>query len=492
MATNGSEIFVKLPSGRNARYEVLPSQKLQELCNSIAAEEKVKSSQVTLKFQGKLLDNDKTVAEYGIRVETILKAEILFPEILDMVVNLPGGRIDEIVISNLEPVSSLYQIVADKIPITWTKIKLKVEGRQIGFSSTPLCKAGLARGIIISAEITENETSGENKAQQSELDKETVESVLSSFNARGKHVEVAFSFDTTGSMYSYLTTIREKLRMCCTRLLQDIPNIRISIIAHGDYCDSESLYAIRHVDLTSEVQTLVHFAMDVPATSGGDSPECYELVLKKAQQLDWSEDAAKALVVIGDQHPHPPSYTDQSICWQDELDILCGMGVKVYGVQAGADSMSANFYKELAEVSQGCYLELKHIDVITDMFLAVCYNETDNNMLEDYEQELVTAGNMTVLKQDMISQLKQNHTKMDSTSEQSSGLNKKRYLAQPWWDITLDHRNMLYVYKTETDKWIPAPKSRAVSTVPSPLPSYTSSVRPLYGKREKKRKCSIM
>jgi hypothetical protein len=45
--------------------------------------------------------------------------------------------------------------------------------------------------------------------------------------------------------------------------------------------------------------------------------------------LDWSEDSAKALVVIGDEVPHELSYTDQNLNWHDELDVLGGMGVKV-------------------------------------------------------------------------------------------------------------------------------------------------------------------
>ncbi len=45
--------------------------------------------------------------------------------------------------------------------------------------------------------------------------------------------------------------------------------------------------------------------------------------------MDWSEDSAKALVVIGDCCPHAQSYTDQHINWHDELDILKGMGIKV-------------------------------------------------------------------------------------------------------------------------------------------------------------------
>ena len=57
--------------------------------------------------------------------------------------------------------------------------------------------------------------------------------------------------------------------------------------------------------------------------------QCYEWVLYKAVHMDWAEDSAKALVIIGDCLPHPRSYTDQEINWHDQLDLLKGMGVKV-------------------------------------------------------------------------------------------------------------------------------------------------------------------
>ena len=58
-------------------------------------------------------------------------------------------------------------------------------------------------------------------------------------------------------------------------------------------------------------------------------PQCYEWVLHEATQLDWSEDAAKALVVIGDDVPHPPCVTDQSVSWKTEAQLLKAQGVKV-------------------------------------------------------------------------------------------------------------------------------------------------------------------
>ena len=66
--------------------------------------------------------------------------------------------------------------------------------------------------------------------------------------------------------------MRQKLRETCERLLRDIPQMRIAIMAHGDYCDYNN-YVERHVDFTSDVDVLVEFAEHVPKTGGGDSPE---------------------------------------------------------------------------------------------------------------------------------------------------------------------------------------------------------------------------
>jgi len=87
------------------------------------------------------------------------------------------------------------------------------------------------------------------------------------------------------------------------------------------------------------------------STGGGDAPECYELALQTANELSWSEDASKALVMIGDEVPHPPSYTTEKINWFDELDRLVEKGVKVYGVRALSCTYAIPFYQELSERS---------------------------------------------------------------------------------------------------------------------------------------------
>src|SRR5262249_54131040 len=117
-------------------------------------------------------------------------------------------------------------------------------------------------------------------------------------------VEVVFSFDTTGSMYPCLTQVRRKIKETVNRLAKEVPGIRIGIIAHGDYCDKGTTYVTKHLELTSKTADICKFVETVKPTYGGDAPECYELVLHEAQSLDWSKDATKAMVLIGDDVPH--------------------------------------------------------------------------------------------------------------------------------------------------------------------------------------------
>src|SRR5262245_23929466 len=131
-------------------------------------------------------------------------------------------------------------------------------------------------------------------------------------------IEVVFSFDTTGSMYPCLTQVRRKIKSTVTRLAEEIPGIRIGIIAHGDYCDKGSTYVIKTFNLSRDIDAICHFVENVEPTGGGDAPECYELVLHDAQELAWSPMATKALVLIGDDVPHPPAQTPQKLNWRTE------------------------------------------------------------------------------------------------------------------------------------------------------------------------------
>lgn len=210
----------------------------------------------------------------------------------------------------------------------------------------------------------------------------------------GNNIEIVFSFDTTGSMYPCLTQVRRKIKETVTRLLNEIPGIRIGIIAHGDYCDANDTYVTKHLNLAGDINTICDFVQNVEPTGGGDAPECYELVLHEAQSLAWTPDATKALVLIGDDIPHAPAQTPKKLNWREELKKLADQGITVYGVQALNRSHATPFYKELAEKAGGFHISLDQFAYITDLFLAVCYQQSSEEQLQAYRQEVIDQGRM--------------------------------------------------------------------------------------------------
>src|SRR5262249_16568289 len=145
---------------------------------------------------------------------------------------------------------------------------------------------------------------------------------------------------------------------------------------------------------TDDVEAICHFVETVGPTGGGDAPECYELVLHEARDQPWSADATKALVLIGDDVPHPPAHNPGRLDWRAEAAALGKEGVGIYAVQALGRSHATKFYEELARASGGFHVPLDQFSYITDMVLAVCYRQSGPEQLQAYEEEVKTQGRM--------------------------------------------------------------------------------------------------
>ncbi|CAH1788714.1 unnamed protein product [Owenia fusiformis] len=464
MASPAIDVYVKLPSGRVISADFLPTDQVKAVYKHVAEEEGVNIARVQLKYQGKILKQSHALGYLGVCKETILKAEIISVKNLNLFVKDKEGCVTPISINNCEYVSDIKEKIEVATGCSALKQILKKSGCILNKDNMTVTESGLKDEDIIALEVKDTAPVKHNNKPDTvdeALDEQKKEEVISSFDAGGRNVEVVFCFDTTGSMYSCLTQVRAKVRESVTRLLHDIPNIRIGIIAMGDYCDQESSYVIKMEDLTQDSDLLVNFVKDVPSSGGGDSPECYEWALRKAQTFDWAEDSAKALVMIGDCLPHPVSYTDQHINWHTELDVLAGMGVKVYGVQALNVSESTPFYEELAERSGGAYINFSNFGIITDMFLAVCYNESSPEQLQAYCQEVEDQGRMT-------DETKQMFTKLEETQEEKKVKKKekpKRHIKEPWWDPQLDTNSTpQYCYDAEKDHWASAGSKHKTSS----------------------------
>jgi hypothetical protein len=200
--------------------------------------------------------------------------------------------------------------------------------------------------------------------------------------------EVIISFDTTGSMYPCLTQVRRNVDELIQMLFQEVPNIRIGIIAHGDYCDAP--WTIRKHELSTNQKSLCKFVREVEPTNGGDAPECYELVLHTVRGFNWTAGLTRALILIGDDVPHHKTdyQNTKKLDWRNEAKCLVEMGVKVYSVQALSRRWATSFYTELARIA-GTYIPLHQFSDVVAMIIGACFQQVSHERVKQYEDTLI-------------------------------------------------------------------------------------------------------
>lgn len=210
-------------------------------------------------------------------------------------------------------------------------------------------------------------------------------------------IEVIVSFDTTGSMYPCITQVRREVTAFTKELFSSIKGFRMGIIAHGDYCDKGRTYVTKEHELSTNESSLVSFINGCGNTDGGDSPECYELVLHNARSFKWTAGKSKVLVIIGDDIPHSPAESQNTLKldWRNELKCLLEMGVKVYAVQALNRHHATHFYNEIAKTTGGFKLDLDQFADVTNLIKAICYQQAGESYLDSFEQKISDSKRMS-------------------------------------------------------------------------------------------------
>lgn len=206
-------------------------------------------------------------------------------------------------------------------------------------------------------------------------------------------MDICISFDTTGSMYPVINEVKKKIVDITKTIFNDISNVRISIVAHGDYCDEKTSYLMKYLDFTNEQNSIIKFINETTNTNGGDYPEAYEYVLNKIQSFSWNN-TNRALIMIGDAYPHEKNDNPYKLDWRNELEEIKKMGINIYSIQAlnSGNSKCYTFYKQMAQVSNGYHLYLNQFNHIVHILMAILYKQQNdpnmNDKLSQYEKDI--------------------------------------------------------------------------------------------------------
>ncbi len=179
-------------------------------------------------------------------------------------------------------------------------------------------------------------------------------------------LDMVIAFDTTGSMGAYIDDVRHQVADMIPRLFRDNEDLRLGIVAFGDYCDMVNRdtfgIAYQSMPLTDNENDIIKFVKEAKNTSGGDGDEFYELVLKKIiDESPWREDASKAILLIADANPHEIGYTyedyvvSNQIDWKIEAAKAAKMKIKIDTVSI----CGRLWYKELSAMTNGISVPFK-------------------------------------------------------------------------------------------------------------------------------------
>jgi hypothetical protein len=173
-------------------------------------------------------------------------------------------------------------------------------------------------------------------------------------------LDMVIAFDTTGSMAQYIGAVRKEVSELIPQLFRDNEDLRLGIVAFGDYCDMENPQvfgdAYQSIPPTDNVNELIGFVMTSKNTHGGDGDEFYELVIKKiVEETPWREGSTRSILLIADSNPHELGYTyencvkNNQIDWRKEARKAADKKIKIDTVAI----LNQPWYKELSMMTNG-------------------------------------------------------------------------------------------------------------------------------------------
>lgn len=228
--------------------------------------------------------------------------------------------------------------------------------------------------------------------------------------------DVVIAFDTTGSMSSYIDAVKLRVKVMIPEMFRNIPNLKMKIVAFGDYCDMKSKHefgkAYQESAMTHDENVLIDFVSKAQNTSGGDGDEFYELVIKKVTEETPWRDGKKLFILIADCEPHQVGYSfndhvvNNQIDWKEEAKKARDKGIQIDTFKI----LSYTWYDELSAMTNGVCLPFKTANKTVETVMASTYARSNTVKFRSAQSDAVTRGDT-----EMIGVYKSLSSKLDET-----------------------------------------------------------------------------
>lgn len=222
-----------------------------------------------------------------------------------------------------------------------------------------------------------------------------------------KPTDYVIAFDCTGSMAGYIESVKKHVSKLVNDLFDKTKDLRIKIVAFGDYCDMNSTTefgnAYQVIELTNDRKDLIDFIKQSSNTSGGDGDEFYELVIRKINlETDWRPKASKAVLLIGDAPFHKVGYRynagkvniQSDIDWRQEAMMATEKGIQydTLMIQPGI-----TWYQELSKMTGGVSMNFQNAAKISTIIEGTVYARSSESAYRGMSTTVSMSGDAELI-----------------------------------------------------------------------------------------------
>ncbi len=205
-------------------------------------------------------------------------------------------------------------------------------------------------------------------------------------------LDLYIMMDTTGSMDSYIATVRDNVDTVNRELLTDKNDVRISINGVGDHCDGPDY--LQMYALSSNPAEIRGALENIVMTHGGDEPEAYECAaLALAKRIPTESVGRKrAVVFIGDSYPHGMKDASCGVDYVSAFSALKTLADGFYFV--GCEPQNYNLQRRLVTNNGKEYhIPLgEMVDVLPQLLIAMARKTQSPLALANYLKTLGSAN----------------------------------------------------------------------------------------------------
>ena len=216
-------------------------------------------------------------------------------------------------------------------------------------------------------EILETKRNGVNKTISATVKHFSIYMVVSSRNylksfrpndydsiLKSGKADIIFAIDTTGSMGSEITNVRNNIEEFVSKLENDSVDVRLGLVEYKDiYADGYN--STKSYNWYTEVADFKAQLSRLAITGGGDLPESLVDALKCAEGMDFRKGVNKFIIVITDANYKNGTSADRNATLDEEIEKLKSMEIYV-SVVTGRSYFET--YNSLIEETGGVLVDI--------------------------------------------------------------------------------------------------------------------------------------